>query len=172
MTDSNPQATRSTRPRTHPSPITLRSPLHEPFPLTNDARTIRTGRAVWSNVTRRTGGPQDLFGLRAALPPYLSGLILEHRPQMQAHPRPVRPPAPGQSLQFFGRRRRIEAVSHRDRPSQPRPVDDAETVADYLKSLCRHFFTPSIPLKASSSSSRAAGSSAHNHSSRSAVARS
>src|SRR5215213_378158 len=55
----NPQATRGTRRRAHPSSITLRSPLHEPFPLTNDARTIRTGRAVWGNVNRRASDPQE-----------------------------------------------------------------------------------------------------------------
>src|SRR5215210_5186481 len=59
MRDPCPQATLDTRCRTHPSSITLRPPLHEPFPLTNDARTIRTGRALWSNVNPRAGGPQE-----------------------------------------------------------------------------------------------------------------
>src|SRR5215210_8333966 len=64
MSASNPQATCPAQPRTHLSPITLRSPLHEPFLLRVDSRTNPMGCAVWSNVTRRTGGPQDWDGGR------------------------------------------------------------------------------------------------------------
>jgi hypothetical protein len=54
----DPQATHSTRRRAHPPSITLRSPLHEPFLLRIDARSIRPGRAVWGNVNRRVRNPQ------------------------------------------------------------------------------------------------------------------